>query len=282
MAIYRHPPEVHEFVKKWAPKLRDRELAQKCNEELGTNFTERSMKSFRGNHGYRNGKKQWTSEEYWKYQTHYPPGFIEFVRENSWGVSSKDMAEMVNEKFGLHFTPGGMKTFRGKHGIKSGLTGWYRKGRPPGNKGKKLEEYVNDPERIKEIRRRILPTTFKKGHRPANEVPVGTITVNADGYKQIKVSMKGDQWERWKMLHRYVWEQHNGPIPEDMMVSFKDGDHLNCDISNLMLITKAENSMLTHGKLRSNDPEMTEIGLSIVRLKNKTRNLRRDRDEKSD
>ena len=63
MAVYRYPQEVHDFVKKWAPKLRDQDLAEACNREFGTSFTASGMKSFRGNHGYRNGKKQWTKEE---------------------------------------------------------------------------------------------------------------------------------------------------------------------------------------------------------------------------
>ena len=95
MAVYRYPPEVHEFVKEWAPKLRDRDLAEACNKKLGTNFTAGSMKAFRGNHGYRNGKKQYTKEEYWKYQTYYPQGMYEFIRDNSWNVGSADMARMV-------------------------------------------------------------------------------------------------------------------------------------------------------------------------------------------
>ena len=67
MAVYRYPPEVHEFVKEWAPKLRDRELAEACNEKLGTSFTASSMKAFRGNHGYKNGmKRYYTKEEYEK------------------------------------------------------------------------------------------------------------------------------------------------------------------------------------------------------------------------
>ena len=136
MAVYKYPQEVHDFVKKWSPKLRDQELAKACNEELRTSFTAQSMKAFRGNHGYRNGKKQWTKEEYWKYQTRYPQGMYEFVRDHSWGVSSKEMAEMVNKKFGTNFTPTMMKQFRQRHGIKSGLTGWYQKEHTPGNKGK--------------------------------------------------------------------------------------------------------------------------------------------------
>ncbi len=137
MAVYRYPQEVHDFVKEWSPKLRDQDLAKACNEALGTGFTAQSMKAFRCNHGYRNGKKQWTKEEYWKYQTRYPQGMYEFVRDNSWNVGSKEMAEMVNEKFGTSFTPTMMKQFRQRHGIKSGLTGWYQKGHAPGNKGKK-------------------------------------------------------------------------------------------------------------------------------------------------
>ena len=88
MAIYRYPPEVHEFVKSHCEKLRDDDLAEECNKALGTAFTAKSMKSFRNNWGYKNGKKQWTSEEYWKYQKHYPKGMYECVRDNSWGVSS--------------------------------------------------------------------------------------------------------------------------------------------------------------------------------------------------
>ena len=267
MAVYRYPPEVHEFVQEWAPKLRDQELAAKCNAELGTNFTPAKMKAFRGNHGYRNYKKQWTPEEYWKYQTQYPQGMYEFIRDNSWGVSSKEMAEMVNEKFGTDFSPTQMKSFRQRHGIKSGCTGWYQKGHPPGNKGKKLEEYVTDPERVADIKKRIAPTQFKKGQKAINEYPLGTIAITSDGYKIRKRSMTGDLWERWEFLHRAVWEEHNGPVPEGMMVSFRDSNRLNCDIDNLMLITRAENVTLTKMGFRFEDPDLTDAGLNLIRLK---------------
>ena len=275
MAIYRYPPEVHEFVKEWAPKLRDQELAAKCNAELGTNFTAAKMKAFRGNHGYRNYQKQWTPEEYWKYQTKYPQGLYEFVRDNSWGVSSKEMAEMVNEKFGADFTPTQMKAFRQRNGIKSGCTGWYQKGHAPGNKGKKLEEYVTDPERVADIKKRIAPTQFKKGQKAINEYPLGTIAITSDGYKIRKRSMTGDLWERWEFLHRAVWEEHNGPVPKGMTVSFRDSNRLNCDIDNLMLITKGEGAALTRLGLRSEDPDLTDAGLNLVRLKNAAKDAKK-------
>ena len=258
----KYPQEVHEFVKKWSPKLRDADLAEACNKELGTNFTAQKMKAFRSNHKYYNGMKQWTKEEYWKYQKRYPKGMYEFVRDNSWGVSSKEMAEMVYEKFGYEFTATGMKQFRQRHGIKSGVTGWYQKGHAPGTKGKTLEEICKyDPEKLARVRK----TQFKTGTKPPNMKPIGTVSI-IDGYKYIKVSDNGSRNDMWKLMHRYVWEQHNGPIPEGMLITFKDQDHMNCDIDNLMLITQAENVTLAKKHYRSINPEVTETGLNLVRL----------------
>lgn len=275
--IYRYPPEVHEFVKEWAPKMRNPELAAKCNAELGTSFTASSMKAFRGNHGYRNFKNQWSKEEYWAYQTRYPKGMYEFIRDNSWGVSSKEMAEMCNEKFGTDWTPTGMKQFRQRHGIKSGETGWYQKGHVPANKGKKLEEYVTDPERAADIRRRIAGTQFKKGHSPQNELPIGSIVISSSGYKLRKKQMTGGQWDRWEFLHRALWVEHNGPIPEGMLVTFRDGNKANCDLDNLMLVTRGENATLTKLELRSQDPDLTETGLNLIRLKRAAKDAKKRR-----
>lgn len=269
MAVYRYPPEVHEFVIRWATELRDEELAEACNKELGTHFTASGMKSFRGNHGYRNMKGQWTSEEYWKYQKRWPQGMFEYIRDNSWGVSSKEMSERVNEIFGTDFTQSRMKVFRAKYHIRSGLTGWYQKEHEPGNKGKRLEEYITDQERVRDIKRRISATQFKKGERPFNELPVGSIVVNSDGYKLRKRQMEGTLWERWEFLHRAVWEEHNGPIPEGMAVTFKDSDKLNCDLSNLMLVTRGENAALTRMHYRFEDPDLTETALNVIRLRQK-------------
>lgn len=273
--IYRYPPEVHEFVKTWARKLRDQELAKACNEKFGTSFTAKSMKSFRGNHGYRNYLPQsLSSEEYWKYQTRWPQGMYEYIRDNSWGVSSKEMAELVNKKFGTNFTQSWVKSFRQRHGIKSGLTGWYQKGHAPGTKGKTLEEICkHDPEKLA----RVKATQFKKGSRPANELPVGSIVISADGYQLRKKRMEGTLWERWELLHRAVWEDNNGPIPDGMIVTFKDGNKLNCDISNLMLISKGENCTLTRLGLRSEDPDLTETAVYMIRLKQKAGKIRRKR-----
>ena len=262
--IYRYPEEVHEFVKAHMTKLRDDDLAEECNKALGTNFNARTMKAFRSNHGYRNGRKQWTKEEYWKYQKVYPKGVYEFIRDNSWGVSSLEMANLVNAKFGTSFTQTGMKQFRQRHGIKSGCTGWYQKGHPPGTKGKTLAEICkHDPEKIA----RVKSTQFRKGNIPANQVPVGTISRTTNGYLIRKKQMKGSQWERWEFLHKAVWEEHHGEIPEGKVVMFKDNNKENCDISNLLLVSRAEIAVMVRKGYCSADPELTQAGLNLVRLK---------------
>ena len=279
--IYSYPQEVHDLVKENCTKLRDPELAALVNEKCGTEFTASKMKNFRSNHGYKNGMGHGLSKEEYMART-YPAGMYEYIRDNSWGVPSKEMAERCNEKFGTSWTATGMKQFRQRHGIKSGETGWFQKGHAPGNKGKKLEEYVG-PERAAEIKKRIAATQFKKGERPFNELPVGSVVVNSDGYKLRKKQMTGTLWERWEFLHRSVWEEHNGPIPEGMMVTFKDSDRLNCDISNLMLVTKGQNAVMTRKGYRSEDPEITEAGAALAALEiavNKKKAARRKRRKK--
>ena len=112
-----------------------------------------------------------------------------------------------------------------------------------------------------------------------NELPVGTIVVNSDGYKLIKVQMEGTLWERWEYLHRHVWKEHNGPIPEGMYVTFKDTNKLNCDISNLVLVTQGENAQLTGLNLRFSDPDATMAGLNIIRLKNTMKARKKEKEQ---
>ena len=272
--IHEYPQEVHDFVKEWYRKLRDRELAEACNKELGTSFTASSIKSFRGNHGYRVGWKHRAKEEYWKYQTRYPQGMYEFIRDNSLGVGSAEMAEMVNKKFGTDFTRAWMKSFRSRHRINSGLTGRFQKGHIPANKGKKLEEFIGE-ERAKEAKKKMSVSWFKKEEDSLNEMPLGTVVTTRDGYKLIKVSMTGKRWGRWELLHRVVWEEHNGPIPEGMIVIFKDSNKLNCSVDNLALVSRREHLRLNRDKLRFEDPELTETGIELVRLRNAIKDRRK-------
>jgi HNH endonuclease len=41
-------------------------------------------------------------------------------------------------------------------------------------------------------------------------------------------------------LHHVIWEENNGPIPLGFKVCFKDGNHLNCTIGNLELLSNSD------------------------------------------
>lgn len=43
-------------------------------------------------------------------------------------------------------------------------------------------------------------------------------------------------------LHRYVWEKHNGPVPDGFVVHHKDHDNQNNDIANLELVESKEHA----------------------------------------
>lgn len=112
---------------------------------------------------------------------------------------------------------------------------YFKKNHLPFNKGKKMDEYVN-PESIE----RIKGSQFKKGVKIWNEKADGLISIRKDSrniqYQWIRLSKSN-----WKMLHVYKWEQINGNVPDGHLLIFQDKNPMNCNVENLLLITKAEN-----------------------------------------
>ena len=98
-------------------------------------------------------------------------------------------------------------------------------------KGRKIEEWMS-PEGIVNSAK----TRFQKGNKPANHRPVGSERLNVDGYIEVKIG----EGMRWRHKQLVVWERMNGKVPDGHIVSFKDGNPQNCDISNLYLTTRAE------------------------------------------
>jgi len=59
------------------------------------------------------------------------------------------------------------------------------------------------------------------------------------------------------------------------MKTIKRDEHL----CNLMLITKGENASLTGNGYRFQDPDLTDAGLALIRLRNAARERRKDKKE---
>ncbi len=73
----------------------------------------------------------------------------------------------------------------------------------------------------------------------------------------------------WKYLHIYNWEKINGPVPEGWLLEFIDGNPMNCELSNLRLISRKEHlnkiKPTNHGEIISrmwrDDLKRIEFGI---------------------
>lgn len=73
---------------------------------------------------------------------------------------------------------------------------------------------------------------YRKGHRPANTVEIGSETLDTLGYIRVKVGEPNE----WDYKQRVVWKEHNGDIPDGYIVTFIDNNINNYDINNLELM----------------------------------------------
>jgi hypothetical protein len=119
--------------------------------------------------------------------------------------------------------------------IRRGLEYRFPKGNVPANKGLRRPGWHSG---------RMKETQFKKGclsgRAKAIYKPIGAERVTKDGYLQRKVNNDLPFQRRWQMVHRLVWEQHHGPIPDRHLIAFIDGNKLNCAIENLECVSREE------------------------------------------
>lgn len=265
----RYPPEVHDFIREHVEGLTCAELARLTNEKVGTDFDEVRMHSYKCSHHLKSGTKAGKPKGW---SPVYPEDMADYMRSIARGRNCYEIAKLINEHYGKEIIDATrVRAYKKNHGITSELDCRFKKGHEPVNKGLKQTDYMS-PEAIE----RTKATHFKPQQKPHNLLQVGAVVKNAGGYLLRKKQMEGTQWERWDFLHRATWEEHKGPIPEGMMVSFKDGNKENVDIDNLMLISSAENLELQRSGLRFEDPDLTETGLNVVKLKIKARGRRNE------
>ncbi|WP_203268796.1 HNH endonuclease signature motif containing protein [Streptococcus uberis] len=247
--------EQHQFFIKNVEGKSDVRMAELMNERFGLSLSNKQVHAYKCNHKIRNnvphsnrnqGIRLFNAEQFAYFKTIYK------------GRLSKETADLINKKFGTSFTPLQIRAFRRNNGFDSGVSGRFQKGVPSYNKGKKFPGRTNSG-------------TFKSGHIPVGQKPVGSIVKTKDGYHKIKIADP----KTWVLCHRYEWEKHNGPIPDGYTVAFLDGDRSNWDISNLCLVSKGELAGMNMKRLFSTDPELTKAGLSVLRIESKIREVQK-------
>lgn len=169
-----------------------------------------------------------------------------FVKKHAQNMSNKELANLVNATFNLNLSRIQLKNWKVHRHIKG-----------------KTE------------------CRFVKGQKPPNWRPVGATRTRSDGYNFTKVKNKGTAQERWKLTHRLLWEKANGPIPKGYSLIFLDQDPTHISLDNLALVSKGECMIANKNKLLFSDKELTYSGLQIAKLKQKTSELKKQKQGQS-
>lgn len=185
---------------------------------------------------------------------------IEFIREIAPGRYAAEITEMVNKQFNLDLKVSQIESCKKNHNIMSGIDSRFKKGMIPYNKGKKGSMSPEQYEKCK-------ATMFKKGNIPQNHRPIGSERIDRDGYTYIKVA----EPNKWKLKHRLLWEEHNGPIPHKHRLIFADGNRQNICLENLILVSYAESLIMSQRELFSENAEFTKTGVNIAKVLNKAK-----------
>lgn len=210
------------------PRMLIDDLARAFNVRFGLQKTPGQIKSTLSNHKIYCGRPVGSPTGTMRLVTTEQAGFIEQEYPKR---SIKELTIMVNDKYGLELNPEQLKTFCTNHSIASGRDGRFKPGHESWNKDTKGLTSANK-------------TSFKKGSIPPNIKPLGHERIcTKDGFILIKVNERNPYTgapTRYKHKHVVVWEAVNSPVPAGHVVKFLDGDKTNCDIDNLIMITRAE------------------------------------------
>ncbi|ABR48751.1 hypothetical protein Amet_2599 [Alkaliphilus metalliredigens QYMF] len=251
----RHPKEVKEFIKNNVSGTTTKELVELVNAKFGTDFTESKMKSYKSNHKLKSGTPLGLPAG--RPTKLYPEEIRKFINENHAGVGPKDMAELLNKTFGKSYTHKQIKSHYGNNSINSGLDGKFERGHKTWNKG------------LKGVVTGGAETQFKKGNKPYNRVPIGTERIDSkDGYIYVKIQ-DGHLNKNWKLKHVLIWEEHNGPVPDNHAVIFGDGDKRNFDTSNLVLVSRKQLLVMNRNNLIQSDADLTRTGVILADIYSK-------------
>lgn len=180
---------------------------------------------------------------------------IHYLREVAPGRLRSEVTEMLNDKFNLELRLKQVESTMKRFKIKNGIDARFKKGQESYNKGK--PGYANE---------KNIATRFKKGSVPINKKPVGSEQIRTFKRRGPGIYVKIAEPNVWREKNLVVWEEHNGPIPKGVVITYLDGNRLNTDIDNLAMITKEEHLMMIRKGLRSNDTELTRVGTNIAKV----------------
>lgn len=129
---------------------------------------------------------------------------------------------------------------------------------------------------------RMAETQFKKGRAASeahNYLPIGSERLSEDGYLERKVTDDPAlvPARRWVAVHRLLWIEVNGSIPDGHLVEFRDGDKTHIAIDNLELVSRVEH-MRRH-TVHNLPPELAQVVQLKGALQRRINKLESQREE---
>ena len=261
MKKFKYTKEHLEFLRTGYLSMNAHDLTKAFNKHFGLKKTRRAIISALKNHDIRCGRAH-KDRLVDRYRGRlFNPEQVDFLRKNYSGRSLAQITELFNNHFRTQRTQKQIKSAVGNRGITSGRTGHFPKGHKPWNHGTKCQGLTG-----------ANKTSFKKGNVPPNRKPLGSERIcSKDGYIYIKVAERDPYTgfpTRYKQKHVHTWEQKNGPVPDGYAVIFKDGNKLNCDDpDNLVLVSRAELLMLNQIGHKDAPDEIKSSILALAKLR---------------
>jgi hypothetical protein len=166
---------------------------------------------------------------------------IDWLKKEYRTYTAPILLNMFNEKYALGLTMVQFKNVLSKHEIKS---------------ESKFTEKVGYE---------VNETAFKKGGTHHTALPVGSEAIE-NGYIRVKVT----EPNVWKPKQVIVYENHFGPVKNDEVVRFKDGNNRNFSPENLFKTTKKGHGFLSKYQLLSQPKPVQESLLLLTQVRDKT------------
>lgn len=278
MAVWT--PEMEEYLANNVKYYGNGVLRDIINEKFGTELSITDIEDKKREKGFFHGH---SVEKYTR-------PVREFVFKNISGHTNKELAEMCEKEFGIHFSEASIQNFKSKNNLASRGKGNYNRLFTP-----EQEKFVRYNYKLN-TNAMLTAKLNEKFGTDFTELQVGSWKIR-HGLKsglwgKFAVGMLGEERQQgdymmikvgtgrgarnWKCSHQLLWESVYGPIPKNKVLIFLDGDHKNVTIENLALIDKAIQMELARGQFFAIDKELTKAAIGISKLNVAIRARRRE------
>lgn len=245
------------FLKTGYMTMNVRNLTMTFNETFGTDIKHTAIHTVLNRHGFKCGRKG--VDRLIIRQVLYTDEMISFFEIGYKTMDLRALTQAFNEKFGMEKSENAIHAVMGKRKITSGRTGRFKNGDPTWNAGTKGLKLT-----------KANKGSFTKGNAPANRKPIGSERIcSKEGYVLIKVNEEDPNTgspTRYKHKHVHIYEQHYGPVPDGMVVVFKDSDILNFDPENLVLVSRSELLRMNKHRYKMVPGELKPTVLALSKL----------------